>query len=443
MFLAVPTPAEWSRRRVAQGQLLRSPEGEIEVLVLPIEGARIEPLNWLYQALLYRGGARPPIEWDEPVVTNVVQGQLTTAAAWTALTIEADVGGVHTLVAYFTFLDLSATVIAHSPLPVDMWREPIIEILYRAAPDFTPDRITCIAELLDAPAPTASAHVDFSMDGWRRAFSGGDVVLTRADDPDGGWIRQTANLGPTRSVPELFEEFETIEHGPQLGVTNEGEYFAIASGRTSSRTGDKRTTLAFVFGDTSYTRIESHCVGDKRAHAFAMAVLTLAQQVTFGYGAYRMRPYYYLPPRGWSALVRSGSTLWVSPACAHRYHVLRVFEAYPRDKADLMRRRRFETLASEFFIKPPLGPAVYYRPDNLEVRVLACSGTFGDTTLSVLDATVMDESYCYPFRIECDPRLFTDSMTLLEEVVKTIIPLPRPSPTVAPEAHSAFAEWAE
>lgn len=438
MNLSVPTPDGWLRQIVARGELLRAPAGALELLVLPIEGAKLAPAKWMYEALVYGGASRPAIEWDARQPIDVVQGQLTTVGAWTAVTVEARVGDEYRLVAYFTFLDLCATVIASSPNAVSEWRDEVIEILYRAGPDFTPDRITCLAELLDAPPPLTREPVEFQPELWRRVSLGGDVALQLRDDPNAGWIRQTQGLTPLRSVPELFAELRDVQ--PEIGVTDDGEYFAIGS----ADRGNARRTLAFVFGAGAYTRIEARVFEPARADMVETAVRALAYQATLGCGTGRIRPYYYLPPARWSALVRPGSTLWVSPLCARLYHVLRVFEAHPAATDDIVRRRRFETIADEFQVLPPLNPAVYYRADDREVRVMAYTGRVGGAELRILDATVIDEEYCYPFRIECDPRLYEDSMTLLEEVVKTIIPLPAlPQARAAQSAHAVFAEWAE
>src|SRR5690606_5377248 len=160
MHLVVPTPDGWRRQRVAGGELLRAPDRALELLVLPIEGAKLEPVKWLLQALVYGGGPRPAIEWDVRAPRDVVQGQLMTVAAWTALTLEANVGDEFHFVAYFSFLDLCATVIARSPHPVSEWRDEVIEILRHAEPDFTPDRITCVADLLDVKPPVIRQPVE-------------------------------------------------------------------------------------------------------------------------------------------------------------------------------------------------------------------------------------------------------------------------------------------
>jgi len=440
MRLTVPTPPGWLRQQVAGGELLKAPSRELELLVLPLEGAKLEPPKWLWTALLH-AGEQPGLEPEiEPI--NVVSGELTTVGAWRALTVEGKVGAESRLVAYFTFLDLSATVIARCGSEISEWRDEVIGILARAVPDFSQHRSTCLAELLGAKPPVKRAPpATLPPHTWRRASSGGDVVLIPRLDPDSGWIRVTSGLTPLQWIPQLFSELDPgWPVRPELGITEEGEYFAIAS----SQRGRTQRTLAIVLGAESYTRIEANTMVPERFDMFATAVRALAYQTALGYGAGRVRPYYYAPPAEWGALVRPGSTLWISPICARQYHVLRVFEACPPDQDATLRRRRFETVAAEFLTEPPRGPAVYYRPDEREVRVFAYTCALPGGELRILEATLIDEAYCYPFRIECDPRLFDVSMQLLEEVVATIVPLPPPlTEAMAPQAPELFSLWAD
>jgi len=434
MKLSVPTPPGWSRRQVAGGELLRAPGRDLELLVSPIEGAKLEPPKWLWTALVQ--GLRPPVE--EP--TQIINGQLKTAAGWMALTVEAQIGAAARFVAYFTFLDLAATVIATcTDGPASQWRDEVIAILYVTTPDFS-GSITGLGELLGGPPPISRADPgplpsDLP---WRRAFSGGDVVLVPRLDPDSGWIRRAACQTPRATAAQLFSGFDAR---PELGVTGEGEYFAIA---TAARDGAQRT-LAIVFGAESYTRIEAVTTDPARFDPFRTAARVLAYQEVLGYGAGRLRPFYYQAPAGWTALPRSGSTLWISPTCARRYHVLRVFEACPVERETAVRGRRFETIAAEFLATPPRGPATYYTNDGHEVRVYAYDGQLRGGDLRLLDVALLDGHYCYPLRLECDPHLLEESLPLLEEVVRTIVPLPaaahdEPAKAQAPEM---FSYWAD
>ncbi len=441
MRLTVPTPPGWLRQQVAGGELLKAPSRDLELLVLPLEGAKLEPPKWLWVALLH-GGKQPGLEPEiEPV--NVLNGQLKTTGAWTAVTVEGTVGAESRFVAYYAFLDLCATVIVRCRSEIAEWRDEVIEILSRATPDFSQEGSTCLAELLGAKPPIEHAPpVTLPTHTWRRASSGGDVVLIPRLDPDSGWIRITSGVRPLQWIPQLFAG---LDDGwpvrPELGITDEGEYFAIAS----SRGGRTQRTLAIVIGADSYTRIEANTVVPERFDMYATAVRALACQTALGYGAGRVRPYYYEPPADWGALVRPGSTLWISPICARQYHAIRVFEACPPAQEAMVRSRRFETVATELLTERPRGPAVYYRPDELEVRVFAYSCALPGGELRILEATVIDQAYCYPFRIECDPRLFDVSMRLLEEVAATIVPLPSPlvAEVPAPQARELFSLWAD
>jgi hypothetical protein len=415
--------------KLAEGELLRSPDRKLSLLVLPLEGAKLVVTTWLWSALLDRVPADV-----EP--TNITNGQLTTAIGWTALTIEADFGPeTRRFAAYFSFLDLSATVIATcTDLAMPEWRDLVIEMLYLSSPDLSGDRISGLAELLGSAPPTArQPEGPLTAEPWRRAFSGGDVVLVPRLDPDSGVIRRTAGLSPLRTVAQLFSGFDSP---PELGITQGGEYFAIATKRDQTQ-----RVLAVVFGAESYTRIEATTVIQDRFEMFTTAVRGLAFQEIVGSGAGQLRPYYYQAPPGWHASARAGSTLWISPTCAQNYHVLRVFEARPVEREEIVRRRRFETVAAEFLVTPPVGPAIYYA-DELEVRVLKYSGSFGGSELHIFDVTVTDETYCYPLRVELDSSLIDASMQLIEDVVRTIVPLPAFA-IENDQSPDAFAHWGE
>lgn len=435
MKLSVPTPPGWSRHEDAEGELLRAPDRPLELRVLPLEGAKLAPAAWVYSALLDRR-RQPTVE-----PTHITNGELETATGWRALTVEAQVGTEARFVAYFSFLDLAATVIAtcaDAGLPA--WRAEVIEILSRATPDFTSERITSIRELLGGPPPiTRTDRAALSIDAWRRTFSGGDAILVLRDAPDDGWIRCAAGQTPPRTAAQLFAGFDGP---PELGITDEGEYFALAAARRDQT----QRTRAIVFGADGYVRIDSLAMVPDRFETFRGTVRALAYETTLGYGAGRVRPFYYEAPDGWSALPRPGSTVWVSPACARRYQVLRVFEACAADRAATVRRRRFESLATEFLATPARGPAVYYRADELEVRVWAYTGTLSGIELHILDGAVLDAHYCYPVRIECAATLLEESMQLFEQVARTIVPLPPPPvEEVATRdiATEAFANWSE
>lgn len=434
MKLSVPTPLGWTRTSVAEGELLRAAEGGLQLLIMPIEGAKLEPPKWLWTVLAR--GAPLLIEPDP-----IINGQLKTAAGWMALTVEAQVGTEWRFVAYFTFLDLCATVVATcGERPADEWRDDVIAILYEATPDFS-GAVTGLAELLGGPPP--ATRIDpgpMAADNpWRRAFSGGDVVLVPRMYPDAGWIRRSTARGPVRPVAQLFGAFDAK---PELGVTDEGEYFALAT----SELDETQRTLAVVFGAESYTRIEAVTTDRERWSVFRDAVRTLAFQESLGLGIHRLRPFYYQAPDGWTPLPRAGSTVWISPTCSRRYHVLRVFEACPVEREAIVRRRRFETVAAEFFATPPRGPATYYTNDNHEVRVWAYTGSLRGGEINVLDATLSDGHYTYSLRLECDPRLFEESLPLLEQVVRSVVPLPGAAAATAEEPHRApelFSYWTD
>jgi hypothetical protein len=263
---------------------------------------------------------------------------------------------------------------------------------------------------------------------WRRSRAGGDVVLTHRHEPDSGWIRVSAGITPLKPAADL------VAAPRDIGVTDEGEYFVIGSAKDRVR--------AVVFGAESYTQIDACVLDPNQRAAYLTMTRALAHETTLGHGTGRIRPYYYEAPIGWSPLPRAGSTLWVSPTCARRYQVLRMFEAYPADQEASVRRRRFQSVSLEVTEGPPAGPAVYYTKDDLEVRVYAYRGSIAGRPLRVLDAAVIDTHHCYPLSIECDPTLLEDAMRVVEDVVRTIVPLPA-SALTEPQNAYAMSHWSE
>lgn len=433
MKLTVPTPSTWSVDHVDDGDVLRAPDGSIEIRVLGVGGIQLVLTHWLYGCLIR----------DQPAgteATNLSNGELSTTSGWRGLTCEATVGELRRLVAYYTVLDYSATIIATWNENNPAARDEVIRLLSRAFPDFLSSRtqIWGIAELLHRPPPLAPTPPAKTVLGkqWRRVFSAGDVVLIPHHDPDAGWIRISSKQAPLRSVRELFATFPTP---PEVGVTEEGEYFALGVTRSLR----KQQMLAIVFGAESYTRIEANTLNPARFDFFVDAGRELAHRTILGYGSQRIRPFYYVPPPAWVPMPRTSSTMWVSPTCSRRYHVMRVFDARPVWREGITREWRFESLPAEFLSQPARGPATYYRKDGLECRAFAYTAKYKDGgELRVLDGSMIDEHYVYPIRIECDPGLADLSMFLFEALASTIVPLP-PPPLVQPRETALFTHWAE
>lgn len=434
MRLSIPTPPDWTRRRVADGELLRAPDRALELLVFPIGGAKPDPEAWLRAALIHR------TRQADPRPTNVETAHFETAAGWPAILIEATIGTEARLVAYLSFLDYAATVIAICGDPsITGWRERVLGVLAAATPDFSGDRIVCLADVVGNPPPRDRQWPREREGQWRRAFSGGDAVLVLEDDPKSGWIRFSSGLTPMRAAADLFLSFGR-ESGPgEIGVTAEGEYYAIA---TSERNRTQRT-LAVVFGDNSYSRIEAATTEPEKFELFSTAVRGFAHRTKIGLGVGRLRPYYYEPPANWVGLARHGSALWISPSCGRHYQALRVFDARPPEKHEAVRSCRFETLATEFTVTPPRGPAVYFTAHDLECRVNVFGGKLlgHKSEIRVIDGVVIDNDYLYPLRIECEPQRLEESMHVFEELVRTIVPLPAQSTDFQPDL-SVLSNWA-
>lgn len=432
MKLSVPAPPGWTRQQVADGELLRADHRALELLILPVEGAKVDARAWFRSALLHR------TRQNERELTNPRTQPFTTKAGWSAVLIEADIGTESRLVAYFTFLDLVATAIAIcGDRDIPGWRDEVLDMLSAATPDFGDD-VVCLAGLLGGPPPVERVVPPVSRALWQRTFSHGDAILVLEDAPESGFIRCGRGRGATRTVRDLFATLERDQPGcVELGVSADGEYYAFAV----RRDGQTQTVLAIVFGDERYSRIESMSRDPAMFDVFSLAARDLVYQASLGFGAGRIRPYYYEPPRDWIGLSRPGRAVWLAPTCGREFQQLRIFDARPPDSHELISARRFENLASEFLVSKPKGPAIYYTAHDLECRVHVYTGTMrGGKQLKVLDGVVNDEHYCYPLRIGCEPHLLEASMHTFEDVVRTMVPLPAPN-TAVPADSNAFAYW--
>src|ERR671933_468637 len=104
MRLAVPVPARWKRRDIADGTLYESPDRQCALIVGALGGAHEDPETWIPRAL----------------------------------------------VAYFCFIDYAATVVAvcRDPDAQPSWRREALELLAQAQPDFSTDGVTGLADIL-------------------------------------------------------------------------------------------------------------------------------------------------------------------------------------------------------------------------------------------------------------------------------------------------------
>ena len=435
MKLDVPIPDHWEVRRVEDGALYQAPSKVFGILVTPLGPAHPDPDLWIHHAFVNR--AR-----DDAAEARVLgSAPFRTAAGWSGILLEGEVGSQARLVIYLAFMDYAATVIAMCRMPdlIPTWRDEVLALVAQATPDFTSDAIVCLAHQLGgAPPPAWTEHRERQdIAGWQRTFVGGQLLLSRATAPDAGAIRITADVTPIRPVSALFERFH---EPPTIVETDEGEHGVTANTVEAG----VQYTLGVAFGDAWYTRIEAEVTAPDLHDTFRRTVYELTYGATLGLGEGRWRRFYYEPPPGWTGIARPGATLWLAPATPRRHQVMRVFDARPPTDHEMLHgMRMFETLPQELFRESPRGPAVYYTADDLECRVFVHTGHVGSCQepLKVLEGLIVTEPYVYPIRIECEPALLEDSMHVFERVVASVRPVPPRRARTG--TASVVAYWAE
>lgn len=424
MKLIVPVPAEWKQQDVVDGVVLHAPNEGFGILVMPLGPAADDPEVWIQRAMVHRTRQKGV----EP--RNLRLSRFSTADGWGAILLEGDVGTEARLVAYFAFLDYAATVIAicRDPQKHAGWRADALAILAQARPDFTQEGAITLGQLLGAPPQATVVHGRAAV-GWRRTFSGGDLVLTGEDGASVGWIRISRQLAPVRPVDQLFRPFlgapaegDTVEP-PQVLATAEGEHAVLASVSSATR----QHTLGVVYGDDYFASVEGMCSDPEQYRRYRTTVHQLTYGTTLGLARERWRRFYYEVPPGWTGVARARGTVWVGPQMPGKYQVLRIFDARPESEhAAQHGARMFETLPSEFFTEPPKGPVTFYTADEVPCRVSVFTGRVPNRpgVLKALEGTLLKEPFVYPLRIECDEELVEDAMHVFEQIVSTIRMLP-------------------
>jgi len=410
MRLAVPIPNEWRQQIVAEGVLVESPNARLGMLITAIGPAQPDPDVWLHRAFMHRAGSAVP--------RNLAVAPFSTEAGWAGMLLVGELGTQERLVVYLAFIDYAAMVVATCTAPAELptWRTEILAMIVHATLNLEPDDgVACLAHLLGEPPPTpGDARTHQPILGWQRTLGERQLVLTTTAS-DAGTIRVTTDLAPLRPVSQLFDGFEA----PRVITTDEGEHAVIAH-----RIDAGLQSLAVVFGDVSYTRIDAESSEPELFDLFRATVDELAFSATLGLGSARWRRFYYEPPVGWRAIARPHATLWLSPACPRQYQVMYVFDARLRAAHEsVYGLRMFETLPLEFFEAEPKGRAIYYAADDLEVHLNVYTAQLAKP-LKVLDAVVLSEDYAYPIRIECEATLLEDSIRVFDRVVATLRRVP-------------------
>jgi len=442
MKLILPVPPDWEQRVVEDGILYQAPSQIFGMLVTPMGAAQPDPESWIRLAFLYRA------KEDDGEPRDLTLSRFATADGWGVIVVDGVLGTQARFVAYLAFLDYACTVIGmcRDAQQQSTWRDEVLALVAQAHPDFTEDRVVCLADQLGSQPPPTVNRRRRAMAGWHRSFAGGDLVLTGEGGAPAGLIRVASHVTPVRTVREIFSSFvpatpDITVDAPSLEITDEGEYAVIATATSPTA----QHILGVVFADDHYTRIEA-VVRDRDQFArFGAAVRELTYATTLGLGAGRWRRFYYEPPSEWTGIARNRGALWISPACPRHHQVMRVFDARPPADHELLHgARMFETLPIEFYREQPKGPVSYWTADDLECQVTVYTAQLPNRIgkLAVLDGIIMTTDYVYPIRMECDPVLFEDSMHTFEQVVASFRPVPERR-NVDLDAGTAVEFWAD
>ncbi|MCE9579566.1 MAG: hypothetical protein K8W52_40975, partial [Deltaproteobacteria bacterium] len=203
MRLVLSVPGDWDQRVVDEGVLYQAPSQVYGMLVLPLGPAPADPESWVQRAFLHRARA----EDGEP--RNLQLTRSSTIDGWGLVVLDGAIGTQARFVAYLAFMDYAATVIgmcrdyrAHPG-----WRDEVLGLVVRARPDFSDDRVACLAHQLGGPPVVSEGRKRRVVADWHRVFSGGDIVLSGEGGPAAGTIRVSPDAGPIRPVAELFRAF--------------------------------------------------------------------------------------------------------------------------------------------------------------------------------------------------------------------------------------------
>lgn len=271
--------------------------------------------------------------------------------------------------------------------------------------------------------------------GWNIETRHDSVLVLPATGFDTGGIRYKERIRPLGPFPELAREhFEQSKFepktlsAPERRVTQEGEHawFVTARGHMGKRWVQR--DLAFILLDDAYARLSSVVFDEAEFSGFTRVVRDLAISDRHFLGV-RRRWFEYTPPPTWRSRPRGFRTEWSPLAFPRERAMLVVWPALPRDAVG------DEDVALGGVIGAHPSAAVI---DAAPVGVTASgSGLMGKarhvvrktadgTALHTYGVVLVDERYVYPLRLEVSDDAQREHAQVLDEVLRTVVPVPKP-----------------
>jgi hypothetical protein len=257
--------------------------------------------------------------------------------------------------------------------------------------------------------------------GWRMTSTADGIVLT-ANHP--GHIVVDEDLQLTGRILDVIGSLESqiIIANVERLVTIEGEYAAIARGRTET----EAYCLGFVFFDDSYMRVTG-ASPNAHADAVAAAVREIVITTRAWLGNPRRRRFLYDAPTGWRRFVTtSGDETWRSPTAG--ITVPRALPIASRAQMSIAAT----LLALELPADAPPADSVTTRHGLAGHRWLRTIPLGGDE-VDVVVVALTDERYDYFVRLIA-PHGAQAERSVLDALVDSIEPLPTTSAVAAAPA---------
>lgn len=213
--------------------------------------------------------------------------------------------------------------------------------------------------------------------------------------------------------------------------TREGEYGArvVLSGSSSGQ--KVQHTIACIFGDDFYDRVDSFFADSPRSDEYRARVGELVANYRLGLGENRTRRFHYAPPADWVGRSRGMLAQWMTHDFPQRPSQILVPAASPRTRGDgstmsraLMARRMFRFRSDDTKVEP------FVQRAGLEGRLVHRHGHFDKSrqlslATDLITIFVTDSVYLYVVRVETAQPWLDADRALLVELAHSIRPLPR------------------
>jgi hypothetical protein len=277
-----------------------------------------------------------------------------------------------------------------------------------------------------------------SFSGWSRRFLADGLMLYPPAGRALGGIRIQDRVRPLIGIRTLVDQLISASAGflaqttlrpLERLVTLDGEYAAVVT-VAARRVADGRPverTLAMIFAEDHYTRVDGVIQDPTEFEAFGERVRDLVRHLSVGLGWQRRRRFLHALPSGWTGVARTYSTEWYPASYPRDDGVMTVFHAKPLAVAasqtfERMLREDLSGGLVEDGIDPPV-PAV--NDHGLAGEVTVRSGVYaGQGRRHFHQAALLDHRFLYLVRLETGDAQRAEHVAALDALVRSIQPLP-------------------